>query len=215
MKTSWNELTIGDWLTIKGIGEMQMADNEEKNMRVAALLAGIDYDSLLQMPLSKVREIMDNTQFLLEEPKSVKARRKYEINGHTYSLFRDPSEMTVAQYIAFEMIYKEGFEKRPVEMLAIFLIPEGHDYNDGYNMEDVMEDMLQMSVAEALGVAGFFIRRCFRLMQQMEMYCNLMMRWQILRAPKEEKEMLRAMALEMKLMLEESVETFGLIASRR
>jgi len=213
IKKNWDDLTIGDHLMIQDISNMQMASEDEKNMRVAALLSGLEYEQLLQMPFENLRAIMDNTEFLLHKPEAKKARRKYEIDGRTYMLFRDPSEMTVAQFIDFQQIYRDGFEKYPAEMLAIFLVPEGHHYNDGYDKEEQMEDMRKMSVTEALGVCGFFIRRCHRLVYRMMTYSMLMIKWRRLVAPKAMKPVLKEMERTLAMMAEESERQFGLTLS--
>lgn len=203
-------MKVSDQLKLKSIGELQVATEDEKNLMVAAHLAGIDYKDLLQMPLEKVREIMDNTDFLVNTaPEPVKARNKYVINGRTYMLFKDPSEMTVAQYIDFQQIYREGFDKMPAEMLCIFLVPRGHQYNDGYDKEEQMNDMLELGVEEALGICNFFIERCRRSIWRMKTYLKLMLKWERLKAPKEQREQIQAVQLQTSLILDGLEELFG------
>ena len=214
MKTNWNDLTVADHLRIKDISELQVAGDDEKNMMVAALIAEIPYEKVLLMPLGKVRDLMDNTEFLLHKPVPIKARRKYTINGHTYKLFKDPSEMTVAQYFDFQAINKEGFDKMPGEMLSIFLIPEGHQYNDGYDKEQQLEDMLSMSVTEALGVVDFFTRRCLRSIERMRMFFKMMLKLERLKAPKQQKEALKALELETTLIMDALTEEFSSLVSK-
>lgn len=216
MKISrWEDMTIADQLKIKEIGELQMPSDEEKNMMVAAHLAGIHFADMLMMPLESVREYMDNTEFLFHPPVPAKARNKYVINGRTYTLFKDPSEMTVAQFIDFQQIYREGFENMPAEMLAIFLIPRGHQYNDGYDKQEQMEDMLHMNLCDALGVCNFFTKRCLKSIKRMKTFSTAMMKVQRLLAPKEKKEMLEAMEIQTGLIMDGLVELFGLEPSTR
>lgn len=216
MKISrWEDMTVADQLKIKEIGELQMPSDDEKNMMVAAHLAGIRFADMLMMPLESVREYMDNTEFLLHPPVPAKARNKYVINGRTYTLFKDPSEMTVAQFIDFQQIYREGFENMPAEMLCIFLIPRGHQYNDGYDKQEQLEDMLHMNLCDALGVCNFFTRRCLKSIRRMRTFSRMMLRWQRLIAPKDRKEMVEAMAIQTDLILEGLEVLFGLEPSTR
>lgn len=209
MKTSWNELTVADQMRIREIGELQTVSEDEKNMMVASLLAGIPYEEFLMMPLDKVRGIMDGTEFLFEKPEPSKAKRKYELNGKTYRLFKDPSEMTVAQYISFQQIQADGFDKRPLEMLAIFLIPDGHQYNDGYDMEEAMDDMGEMKITDALGVCHFFMKRCLRLIERIKVLSTLMLKVERLKAPKAERERIKAMEIQLRLIMEGLEELYG------
>ena len=215
IKKTWEDLTIADQLKIKEIGELQMVGDDEKNMMVAALIAGIHFSDMLQMPLDEVRKYMDETEFLLHPPVPVKARNKYVINGTTYTLLKDPSEMTVAQFIDFQQIYREGFDKMPAEMLSIFLVPKGHVYNDGYDKQKQLEDMLSMSVPEALGVCDFFTKRCLKSIERMRTFSIATLKAQRLLAPKEKKEQLLAMEIQMRLIMDALKEQFGSPVSKR
>lgn len=213
MISKWEDLTVADQMTIKEIGELQTVSTDEKNMMVAALLSGIPYEEFLMMPLDKVRSIMDGTEFLLHKPEPAKAKRKYVLNGRTYKLFKNPGEMTVAQYISFQQIQADGFDKRPLEMLALFLIPDGHQYNDGYDMEEVMDDMGKMSICDALGVCSFFMRRCLKLIRRIKELSTLMLKVERLKAPKKEKEAIKATEIQVGLILEELEQLYGSMLS--
>lgn len=215
MKLSWNEMKVADYIRLREISKLQMATEDEKNLMVAAIIAEKPYQEILQMPLDKARELMDKTEFLLQQPVPGKTKRKYELNGRTYRLFKDPSEMTVAQYIDFQQIYKEGFEKMPCELLAIFLVPEGHQYNDGYDKDQQLEDMLEMGITEALGVCDFFIRRCLKSIRQMKMFSGLMLKVVRLQAPKEMKNLVKAEEIRVQSMMEELEELYGSLALRQ
>ena len=215
VKTKWEDVTVRDFIRIREIDELQMASPEEKDMRVAALLAGISYEELEQLPLRDVREIMDSLSFLFEQPGRAKARRKYEVNGRVYELFKDPSEMTVAQYIDYEAIGREGFSKMPAELLSVFLIPRGHQYNDGYDKEQQIEDMLDLGVEEALGVCDFFTRRLLSSIDKARTLLPLMIKVQRMIAPKKDKEILKALEIQTRLMLDELKDMSGLIVSGR
>lgn len=215
VKTKWEDVTVRDFIRIREIDELQMASPEEKDMRVAALLAGISYEELEQLPLRDVREIMDSLSFLFEQPGRAKARRKYEVNGRVYELFKDPSEMTVAQYIDYEAIGREGFSKMPAELLSVFLIPRGHQYNDGYDKDQQIEDMLDLGVEEALGVCDFFTRRLLSSIDKARTLLPLMIKVQRMIAPKKDKEILKALEIQTRLMLDELKDMSGLIVSGR
>lgn len=210
MITSWNEMKIKDLLAIREIGNLQVASEDEKNMMIAAHLAGEEYKDVLLKPLDDVRGMITNADFLIDtKPVPEKARKKYKINNRTYILFQNPGDMSVAQYIDFQQIFREGFEKRPVEMLCIFLIPDGHQYNDGYDKEQQEEDMLELGVEEALGICDFFTIRCRKSIKRMGTYLKVMMGIQGLKAPKEEKERIKATQIQTNLLLEGLADLFG------
>lgn len=204
-------MTVADYIRLREISKLQMATEDEKNLMVAALIAEVPYQEILQLPLDKVRELMDKTEFLLQQPVPGKTKRKYELNGRTYRLFKDPSEMSVAQYIDFAAIEKEGFDKMPGEMLAIFLVPEGHQYNDGYDKDQQIEDMMDMSITEALGVCSFFTKRLSKSINLIMTALRIRMKWMRITAKKEDREMMKALEIQMRLYLNEIEHIYGLI----
>lgn len=214
-KLGWNDLTLTDLMQIKSISDLQLATEDEKNLKVASIVCKIPYDELMQMPLEKVREYMDQTEFLLHEPKARKAKHAYVINGRRYKLLKNEMEMLTAQYIDFQAIYKDGFDKRPGELLAVMMVPEGHEYNDGYDNDQVVADMYDMKVEEALGITDFFLMRFVRSIAWTRMYYKWIMRWKRLTARKEEKEMMKATELQLNLILDEINSMFGWIARGR
>lgn len=213
-KLGWNDLTLTDLMQIKSISDLQLATEDEKNLKVASIVCKIPYEELIQMPLGKVREYMDETDFLFHEPKARKAKHTYIINGRRYNLLKNEMEMLTSQYIDFQAIYKDGFEKRPGELLSVMMVPEGHEYNDGYDKDLVVKDMYDMKVEEALGITDFFTMRFVRLIKRTKMYYTLIMKWKKLTATKEEKEMMKATELQLSLIRDELICAYGWHAQR-
>lgn len=211
MKNSWDDITIADIIFMNEVKELQQATEDEKNMMIAARLAGIDYKDFLQLGLSEVRRYMDNTEFLFNKPEPKKARKKYVLNNRKYRFIKDASEMTVAQYIDFQAIQADGFDKRPAEMLAIFVVPEGHEYNDGYDKEQQIEDLMSMSITDALGVCNFFTKRFSTSINYILTALKIRMWWMRRTAKKEEKEMMEAIAIQMRTYLDQLKDIYGLI----
>lgn len=211
MKNSWDDITIADIIFMNEVKELQLATEDEKNMMIAARLAGIDYKDFLQLGLSEVRRYMDNTDFLFNKPEPKKARKKYVLNNRKYRFIKDASEMTVAQYIDFQAIQADGFDKRPAEMLAIFVVPEGHEYNDGYDKEQQIEDLMSMSITDALGVCNFFTKRFSTSINYILTALKIRMWWMRRTAKKEEKEMMEAIAIQMRTYLDQLKDIYGLI----
>lgn len=208
----WNDITVKDLFEIKGIGELQMATEDEKNLKVVSIVTKVPYEQLIQMPLGEVSNYVEKAKFLYEEPKPRKARRSYTINGRRYNLLKNEGEMITSQYIDFQAVYRDGFEKRPGELLSVMMVPEGHEYNDGYDKELVINDMYDMWVEDALGIIDFFTKRFVRLIVRTRTFCKLMMKWKRLTARKEDREMLKALEIQMNLILDEAASMCGFLA---
>lgn len=210
----WNDITVKDLFEIKGISELQMATEDEKILKIVSIVTKVPYDQLIQMPLGDVSKYAEKTKFLYEEPKPRKAKRSYIINGRRYNLLKDAGEMITSQYIDFQAIYRDGFEKRPGELLSVMMVPAGHEYNDGYDKELVINDMYDMWVEDALGIIDFFTKRFVRLIVRTKTFCKLMMKWKRLTARKEDREMLKALEIQMNLILDEATSMSGLMRLR-
>lgn len=208
----WNDITVKDLFEIKGISELQMATEDEKNLKVVSVVTKVPYDQLIQMPLGDVSKYVEKAKFLYEEPKPRKARHSYTINGRRYNLLKNEGEMITSQYIDFQAVYRDGFEKRPGELLSVMMVPAGHEYNDGYDKDLVINDMYDMWVEDALGIIDFFTKRFVRLIARTKTFCKLMMRWKRLTAKKEDREMLKALEIQMNLILDEATSMCGFLA---
>ena len=215
MKLNWDDITIADLVKIREIGTLQLATEDEKNLRVAAIVNDIPYEQLIQVPLSQIRTYMDATEFLLTEPKAKKVKNHYTINGRKYKLLKNEMDLLTAQYIDFQSVQQDGFDKRPAELLSVMMVPEGHNYNDGYDKDQVIEDMYDMSVTEALGIVDFFTRRFRRSIAWAKTLCKVKMRLARLTARKENREMYKALELQMNLILDEAISVYGSLVWKR
>ena len=205
---SWKRLTVEQLGKIKDISKENISE-EEKDLKVGAVVNNMDYEDFINLPLEETRRLMGNADFLYEKPEADKARKNYIINGKKYNLLKNATEMTTAQYIDFEAVSKMGFDSCMPEMLSIFLVPDGHQYNDGYDKDEVLEDIKKMSVTEALGVADFFTKKYAKLIMRTLNFSEALITAQRIMAKKEQKEMMKAMELETKLIIAELRSIYG------
>lgn len=152
---------INDWrqVSLRQFMEMAAMQNEEPNAekfteKVVGYLYGIDP---MQIPYTEyLAMIAGLNNFFGKSIAEQKVSRncEYIINGTKYVLDITPSNFTTAQYMDFTTFAKDG--QRYVDMLSTVLIPDGHKYNDGYDMERTKEDVASMPVADAMGIINFF-----------------------------------------------------------
>ena len=121
----------------------------------------------MNLPLEETQRLIANTAFLYTEPAKKKLSSVYTLNGTKYNILKKAEKMTTAQFIDYQAIARDSFN-RVSEFLAIFFIPEGHEYNDGtYDKQQVIDDISNyLSTEEALGIADFFINRFVKLMKR-------------------------------------------------
>ena len=154
MKT-WSDITLQQYYQIK---ELLTNEDEYTVLNILDVLYGIDSASLPLSALSKYNSALD---FLKDEIPVVDIKKKYNINGHTYESNCELTKVSTAQFIDYQNYLKEK-EPKYEKLLSVFFIPEGHQYNDGYNIKEVQTDILHMSMVDVQSIA-FFIKKQLQL----------------------------------------------------
>ena len=161
---SWGELPVG---MLEEMRSVNIDDEDTKTLTIAGILAGKTFKEMLNLPLEETQRLIANTAFLYTEPTKKKLSSVYTLNGTKYNILKKAEKMTTAQFIDYQAIARDSYN-RVSEFLAIFFIPEGHEYNDGtYDKQQVIDDISNyLSTEEALGIADFFIGRFVKLMKR-------------------------------------------------
>ena len=185
----WEDVTLEMFMKINEIG----ASNDEediKNLKVAALLSNKTLEELEEMPISKAIELISHTRFLFTPAPRVKSKRNLNLNGKEYRVMSKTEEMTTAQFIEFQSVAK-NINEMLVEFISIFIIPKGHKYGDGYDMEEVYDDVKTMSVVEALGLADFFTDAYRKLLKHTLLFSEARMKTMAILGNKKQRELAR------------------------
>lgn len=153
---SWNQISLQQFMTIT---EMQIAepDAEKYTRKVIEYLYDIDP---LQIPYTDYLTMIRGLNEFFSKPITelkISKNGEYIINDTCYILDINPASFTTAQYIDFTTFAKDG-KFNYIDMLSAVLIPKGHIYNDGYDMDKTKSDLGSMPVDSALGIVGFFLK---------------------------------------------------------
>ena len=155
MKT-WSDITLQQYYQIK---ELLTNEDEYTVLNILDVLYGIDSASLPLNELAKYNSALD---FLKDEIPVVDIKKKYNIHGHTYESNCELTKVSTAQFIDYQNYLKEK-EPKYEKLISVFFIPENHQYNDGYNIKEVQDDILHMSMVDVQSIA-FFIKKQFSLL---------------------------------------------------
>lgn len=189
----WKDIDLKTFVEVYKITTNVFLPEDDKTLRIAALLNGMTFEEFTELPIPKATELVAQINFLYDRPKPEKIRREYLLNGTKYCPFRDFSEMTLAQYVDYQAVITEKFEEHLIDLMYILLIPKGHNYNDGYDKETAMEDIGSLSVTEALGLADFFLKKYRRLLRRTLLYSKANLWLAKRKATAEEKETMKVM----------------------
>lgn len=157
--TSWGGVSLNQWRDLLEVASDRGLSDIELNIEILSVLTGIPSDEILGYGLSDVSEMLRQITFIGTPPEpEKKIKNSYLIGGVKYNVFKKMTEITTAQYIDFQS-YSKDMDKNVAEILACFLIPEGHKYNEGYDIDETIKAIKGndgINVREALGLMSFF-----------------------------------------------------------
>lgn len=151
MITKWSELPMGKFKEIQKIDE---SDELQAALKINAILNDMTVEELLESPIADVTKMSKARAFLERRPVMRITRKTYDLGGTVYVFDASPLKISTGQWIDFVNLP----DKNDItSALAIFLIPSGHTYNKGYDIQDVKFDIDKyLSAEEGLSMANFF-----------------------------------------------------------
>ena len=172
MINNYKDLTVEKYLQLQ---EMDWTSMEEIDIQstMISILADMDVDDVLDLPINEYRKMAAQLQFMTVEPK-VKPRKidKVKINGKEFYVLKDVKDMTAGQYIDYQSYIQQNDIKMLPYTLSCVIIPKGKKYGE----VDAIEDIMQLSVEEALTIANFFMNKSRSLTRGTLLYLEWMMK---------------------------------------
>lgn len=162
---------------------IKIEEEEERLIAIAELLLG---DEVTELSISEFNEAVKTLSFLSEECPNKVPPKNLEVNGRKYFVDCLLGRISTTQYVDFTNHLKSGANVATV--LSVFIIPEGHKYNDGYDMLEVIEDIKCIPIPIINSVSFFFKRQFSKSIKIFQSYLsNLMKKNKMI--PKELKEL--------------------------
>lgn len=140
--------------------ENNVEDMQAVQAELLAIYADTDTDVIMSYPLTKYHKLLERfyndyfTDFSKAEPK---IKDKYTAGDMVLVPMLDFTQITVAQMMDFSVLSTDPVENIE-KLLAIFLIPKGKKYNDGYDLLEVQKAILKMSFNELSPLLAFFLK---------------------------------------------------------
>ena len=153
-------LPLGVWLDILAVNADDSREEVDKQVATLSLLTGMPERDILNLPIYEYSELARKADFLGIAPERyARTARKYTLGGFTLIPTSDLRKITAAQYIDFQT-FAPGGDKNLVEILSVFLVPEGKEYNDGYDVLEVQDAIRrELSVEQAVALCAFFLTK--------------------------------------------------------
>lgn len=159
MIDNYGALTLGRYMKVNAILQGE-GDELDKQVKIIAILADMNTDDILLLPIGDYARMAAQTAFLREHCKPTEITDGWTWEGLIPTT--DFRRINTAQYIDFQTFAKDFPASLP-QLLSVFLIPEGKAYNDGYDVVEVQRKVEALPFPDALGLAAFFFGRFLQL----------------------------------------------------
>lgn len=161
----WNDVTVSQFLELQEL--IKIEDETDRLLAIMDLFFG---DAVSELPLAEFNKKIKELDFLkIEVPKNHIVNTA-TVNGRKYKVDALVGHISTAQYVDFTNYMKEDPEKNITKCLSVFFIPEGHKYNDGYDMLQVIDDMGSLPVDIAMSESFFFSRQYKKFIKIFQSY---------------------------------------------
>ena len=157
----WEDITVNVFEKLnKTIENAEVTGNKDvdllnKQIAILSVLCDVDEDAIADLHTTEFSKLTSETDFLNETPKK-NIINKITLNGKEYEIFLNIGNMTMSQYIDFQTLFPKR-DKEFKRILSIFIIPKGCNYNEGYDIEQVINDIGEyMPITDANNIMFFF-----------------------------------------------------------
>lgn len=157
---SWRECSINNYIDIRDIMSDETLSDYEKEVKTIAVICGIDEDEIWNLSINEFRDLQVGKLWISDfKIDTSKHFRKIKLNETEYSVDIDLQNMTVAQYIDFQTFWAQRDDITKIgNLLAVFVIPKGYKYNEGYDIKKTIGDIMDyMDIMTANEIVFFFL----------------------------------------------------------
>lgn len=147
---SWKDISIQKYLQIQDVVNSNELSELEKETEIANIIYEFD---ITELPIAEYKQKIKALEFIGTLPDKEKLASNYTINGVKYNTKADLGSIQANQFIDFQNYVKK---QDMIGCISCFFIPDGHKYNDGYDMLKVKKDIGQLPITSANALAFFF-----------------------------------------------------------
>lgn len=192
---SWDDISISLYKEIVKVTSDKSLSDIEIEMSLLALLSGVDEDSVWSLSVMELQNLLPQLDFITDFKFNTNWKSRHiMLDNQRFSVCVDMTKFTVAQYVDFQQFWsmKDNVENMH-RLLSTMLIPEGHSYNEGYDImevQSIIENHCPITTANAL--LFFYLRMSLDLTRAFQIVFQHQLK-RMMRKNKMNPEMLRKM----------------------
>lgn len=176
MKKSWRDVTIDEYFNLVDRLSDEGLTEYEREVILVSFVTGVDEDKVWDMTIGEFKANQLNTSFMKEFNVARDCNFKtIQLAGEKYDVCTDLHNFTVAQYIDFQTFYAQRKDNANIlaSLLACFIIPHGHGYAEGYDVNDLKMKIINgLDILTAEELLFFFLKRYLLSMRATANYFN-------------------------------------------
>lgn len=176
MKKSWRDVTIDEYFNLVDRLSDEGLTEYEREVILVSFVMGVTEDKVWDMTIGEFKANQLNTAFMKEFNVARDCNFKtIQLAGEKYDVCTDLHNFTVAQYIDFQTFYAQRKDNANIlaSLLACFIIPRGHGYAEGYDVNDLKLKIINgLDILTAEELLFFFLKRYLLLMRATANYFN-------------------------------------------
>lgn len=150
-KKSWDDISIAQFNALTLLGK------DAKLEDVIKIIYDVD---LKNIPIKDI--VKYDTTFISKPIPRRPIKKYYILNGTKYNANFELPSISTAQFFDFRN-YAEKNDY--IGVLSCCLIPDGKEYNDGYDIEQTKTDIATMPITEAQTISFFFLNQTAVLLE--------------------------------------------------
>lgn len=153
IKNRWELVTYFEYEQLVQIAAAEIPE-QYKTTHLLSVLTNLSVDELENLLVTDYMKLVPMLSFLDTDVPKTTHKDSYMINGRKYYLQADVTQINAAQFIDYSNYLKEE-NVSLAKLASCFLIPKGHSYGDGYDINQVINDIGSMCVIDLKAIAFF------------------------------------------------------------
>lgn len=169
IKSKWSQMTIADYQEYVNTMEDDNMDLEEKIDALITIISGLSFEQVRRTDLNSYSKLLKDIQFLnkpINKNKIIGSTMK--IGDRKYRVIKKINDILTGQYQDFQYFYKQTdkYIQNLPKIISLFIIPDGHNYDDNYDVEEHVEYIRNnMDIETALSFFQYWETLSIKLMK--------------------------------------------------
>lgn len=150
---TWNDITLRKWTEIESIYKKKY---EDEILQTADIISVVfEIENPMELSPAEFSKYVEQLSFLTKPIPEKKLCNSYTINGTLYNFKGNIYEISMGALMDWRR-YSTEENIDYAQCLTVFMIPDGHKYDDGYDMDKALNDINSLPIGDVLKLFTFF-----------------------------------------------------------